>query len=69
MGMILNVRYTVGDVGSASRICVRTIQIVDVRSEMSESREQQCRTVCDGTCYMSGGLTFGKSNVLFEIQH
>jgi len=36
---------------------------------MSDSREQQCRTTSDITCYVSVGPPYGKSNVLFEIQH
>jgi hypothetical protein len=35
---------------------------------MSDSRQQYCRTVSISTRYMSIGLPFGKSKVLFEIQ-
>jgi hypothetical protein len=67
--MVLTVRCTVDDDDSANRFCVRTIQTVDVRWPLSESRERYFRTVPDITCCMSVDLSFDESNLLFEIQH
>ena len=69
-GMILTVRCTEGDVDSANRFCVRKIQTADMKwPSMSDSRGRYCQSVSDSTSYMSVGLSFGESKVLFEIKH
>jgi hypothetical protein len=70
MSLILAFVCTVGDVDSANRFCVRTIQTVDVSWPlMSNSRRRCSRTVSGFTCCVSVGLFFDRRKVLFEIQH